>query len=369
MKTKYFTLLMTLLSFLPIYSTQFTTDNTGKKEKIKIMELASAFILSRAIHIAAEIKIADHMINGPQSIQKLAQKTDMNKDALYRLLRLLASYDIFSHDDHNNFSLTLLAQQLVSTDSNSLWPWITYHNDINRWLAYGDMKYSIKTGKPSFDHIFGKGYFDFLTENPLLAQQFDEGMQNISAQENEYIVHSYDFSHYSTIVDIGGGEGGLLAEIITNNLAQNGILFDLIHVENSATQYFNELNLQNNINFVASTGFFDPIPQNADIYILKRILHDWSDQDCIKILKNCHHAMQQNSRLLIIEAIVPQENVRDFSKDIDIAMMILFGGKERTQAEWKTLIEQADLQLINIYTTPSMLSIIEIQKKQRKTNE
>jgi len=369
MKTQYFTLLIALLNFLPIYTTQFTTDNTGKEEKIKIMELASAFILSRAIHIAAEIKIADHMINGPQNIKLLAQKTNMNVNALYRFLRLLASYDIFSHDDHNNFSLTPLAQQLVSTDPNSLWKWVTYHNDKNRWLAYGDMKYSIETGKPSFDHIFGKGYFDFLTENPLLAQQFDEGMQNISAKENESIVHSYNFSTYSTIVDIGGGKGGLLTEIITNNLAQNGILFDLKHVQASATQYLTELNLQNHINFITSTGFFNPIPKNADLYILKRVLHDWSDEDCISILKNCHHAMQQDSRLLIIDTIVSQENVRDFSKDIDIAMMVLCGGKERTQTEWKMLIEKADLQLINIYTTPSMLSIIEVQKKQRKTNE
>src|SRR5258708_9919918 len=109
----------------------------------QLMELASAFILSRAIHVAAEIKVADHMIDGPKNIQLLAQKTTMNTDALYRLLRLLASYGIFSHDTSNNFSLTPLAQQLVSTDPNSLWAWVTYHNDTNRWHAYGSMKHSI----------------------------------------------------------------------------------------------------------------------------------------------------------------------------------------------------------------------------------
>ena len=226
------------------------------------------------------------------------------------------------------------------------------------------MKYSIETDKPAFDHIFGKGYFDLLAENPLLAQQFDEGMRTISTGELAHITNSYDFSNYSTIVDIGGGKGGLLAEILTHNdLSQHSILFDLAHVEQSAIAYLTRLNLQNRINFVTSTGFFDPIPKNADLYMLKRILHDWNDNDCVTILKHCHNAMRQDSRLLIMETIVSQENVRDFSKDIDIAMMVLFGGKERTQTEWKALLDKANLQLINIYPTPSMLSIIEVQKK------
>lgn len=338
--------------------------NTEKNTKTKIMELASAFILSRAIHTAAEIKVADHMVNGPQNIHELAQKTGMNEDALYRLLRLLASYDIFSHDADNNFSLTPLAQQLVSTDPQSLWAWVTYHNDTNRWNAYGDMKYSIETDKPAFDHIFGKGYFDLLADNPTLAQQFDEGMRNIAAGELGHIANSYNFSNYSTIVDIGGGKGGLLAEILTHNdINQHGILFDLAHVEPSAKEYLTGLNLQDRINFVTSTGFFDPIPKNADLYMLKRILHDWNDNDCVTILQHCHNAMRQDSRLLIMETIVAQENVRDFSKDIDIAMMVLFGGKERTKTEWASLLNKADLQLINVYTTPSLLSIIEVQKK------
>ena len=353
-----------LLSAGDAYSMKQVIQTTEKENQTKIMMLASAFILSRAIHTAAEIKVADHLVNGPQNIRVLAQKTNMNEDALYRLLRLLASYEIFSHDHNNNFSLTPLAQQLVSTDHNSLWAWVTYHNDTNRWLAYGDMKYSIETGKPSFDHTFGKGYFDLLAENPVLATQFDEGMRNISAGENGHIANSYDFSHYSTIVDIGGGKGGLLAEILSNNdNTHRGVLFDLAHVEHSATEYLTQLNLNNHIDFVTSTGFFNPIPKNADLYILKRILHDWNDNDCITILKNCHNAMKNDSRLLIVETIVAEENVHDFSKDIDIAMMVLFGGKERTQTEWVALLDKANLQLINIYTTPSMLSIIEVQKK------
>jgi O-methyltransferase domain/Dimerisation domain len=337
-----------------------------KQNQIKLMEMASAFILSRAIHTAAEIKIADYMIDGPQNITTLAQKSGMNEDALYRLLRLLASYNIFSHDASHNFSLTSLAQQLVSTDPNSLWAWTTYHNDINRWTAYGDMKYSIETGRPAFNHIFGKGYFDFLSDNPPLGAQFDEGMKNIATGETAHIVNAYDFSPYHLITDIGGGKGGLLSEILRNKKLSShhkGILFDLPYVKKSAEEYLSSINLNNQITFVPSTGFFE-VPQGADLYILKRILHDWNDEDSVTILKNCHKAMQQNSRLLIIETIIFQENVRDFSKDIDIAMMVLFGGKERTKTEWEQLLDQANLEIIKIYKTPSMVSIIEIQQKQ-----
>jgi len=342
------------------------TQNSIKQDQTKIMEMASAFILSRAIHTAAEIKIADFMVAGPQNITTLAQKSGLNQDALYRLLRLLASYGIFSHDQANNFTLTPLAQQLVSTDPHSLWAWVTYHNDINRWTAYGDMKYSLETGKPSFDHIFGKGYFDFLSDNPTQAKQFDEGMKNLSEGENAHITSSYDFTPYNTIMDIGGGKGGLITEVMLKDVGtvtHKGIIFDLPYVETSAQEYLKSMNLCDHINFVQSTGFFE-IPRGADLYMLKRILHDWNDTDSITILKNCHDAMQTNSRLLIMETIVSQENVRDFSKDIDMAMMVLFGGKERTQTEWVHLLAQANLEIINIYTTSSLLSIIEVQKKQ-----
>ena len=364
MKTTYIIALGAL--FLICIGLRLIKIRSSKQDQIKIMELASAFILSRAIHVAAEIKIADLMVDGPQNITTLAQKSGMNEDALYRLLRLLASYDIFSHDASKNFSLTPLAQQLISTDPHSLWSWVTYHNDINRWTAYGDMKYSIETDKPAFNHIFGKGYFDFLSDNPELGAQFDEGMKNIAAGETAHIVNSYNFSPYHTITDIGGGKGGLLAEILHNKKSlstQKGILFDLPYVEQSAEEYLSSVNLNNRVTFVPSTGFFE-VPQDADLYILKRILHDWNDADSVTILKNCYNAMQQNARLLIIENIVSQENVRDFSKDIDIAMMVLFGGKERTKTEWENLLAQANLEIIKIYKTPSMVSIIEVQKKQ-----
>jgi hypothetical protein len=350
---KYSFVLMLIFSLTFFYLKPQSYQNNANN-KTKMVELASGYILSRAIYVAAQLKVADFLVNRSSNISDLALKTDTNQDALQRLMRFLASYDIFHEDLDHNFSLTPLSEQFISTDENSLWAWITYHHEPNRWIAYGDMEQSIKTGSPAFNTIFGKGYFDFIAESPILSKGFDEGMKNISADENADITRSYDFSPYATIVDIGGGTGGLLAEIITNNPCTQALLFDLPHVQSSA---------QKDISFIPSQGFFDPIPKNADLYILKRILHDWNDQECVTILQHCYNAMPDNARLLIIEAIVAPENTRDFAKDVDIEMMVLFGGKERTKKEWSILLEKAQFNITNVFSTSSLLSIIEVQKK------
>ena len=334
-------------------------DNQNNNTK-KLVELASAHILSRAIHVAARIVVADYLVDGPCHIDDLARKTQMNSDALYRLLRLLASHDIFHEDECMHFSLTPLAQLLVSDHPDSLQAWLAHHDgDEVRWRSYGHMEYSIQTGKPAFNNIFGQGYFDFISQNLNMAKFFDEGMRNLSEKEEQQIVACYDFSSFASIVDIGGGKGGLLSGIIKKYPTISGIVYDLSHVEKSAQSYLFEQGCGTAITF-ESGSFFDAVPSGCDLYILKRILHDWDDELCIKILSNCHKAMKADSKLLIIEAIIAPKNVRDFAKDVDVAMLVLFGGKERTQQAWEQLLQAAGLQLLSIKATASMLSILEI---------
>ena len=339
---------------LPIDS-QLNSSNS-----LKLVELASAHIVSRAIHVAARMQIADHLVDGPCHVNDLASKTKTHADSLYRLLRLLASHDIFYEDEHMNFSLTPLAQLLVSDHQESLRAWLAYHDgDEVRWRAYGHMEYSVQTGKPAFDKIYGQGYFDFISQDCEMARCFDEGMRNLSEKEDQQIAACYDFSLSATIVDIGGGKGGLLRDIAKKHSTISGIVYDLPHVEKSAQSYLADHGCGAAITFESGT-FFEKVPCGYDLYILKRILHDWDDELCIKILLNCRKAMRPNSKLLIIEAIVGPENVRDFAKDVDVAMLVLFGGKERTQQAWEKLLQAADLQLLSIQTTESMLSILEI---------
>ena len=332
--------------------------NVGMQKKL--IELSSAHILSRAIHVAACMNIADHLVSGSCHINDLASKVGANSDALYRLLRLLASYEIFYEDEARNFSLTPLAQLLVSNHPDSLQAWLAYHDgDEKRWRAYGHMDYSIEIGKPAFNNIYGQGYFDMLAQDPSMAASFDEGMRNLSEKEDMQIAASYDFYFCENITDIGGGKGGLLASIMKSNCSMHGILYDLPHVQISAQSYLIEQKLEARI-ICESGSFFDKVPSGSDVYVLKRILHDWDDELCIKILSNCRSAMKQDAKLLIIEAVVAPRNNRDFAKDIDVAMLVLFGGKERTLDEWQILLTVANLKLVGVHATPSMLSIIEV---------
>ncbi|MBP6870051.1 hypothetical protein KBC04_04160 [Candidatus Babeliales bacterium] len=326
----------------------------------KLMELASAHILSRAIHVAAMIKVADHLVDGPCNVYELAEKTEVHPTALYRLLRLLASNNIFYETADQGFALTPLAELLISNHPESLQPWLANHDgDEKRWRSYGHMGYSVQTGNPAFNYVYGQGYFDFIAQDNDMAASFDEGMRNLSEKEDRALATYYDFSAYNVITDIGGGKGGLLTEIMKLYPSVHGVLYDLPHVQISAQSYVSQCGFDQQVVFT-SGSFFDQIPSGSDLYILKRILHDWDDELCVKILSNCRNAMTQNTKLLIIEAIVADDNSRDFAKDVDIAMLVLFGGKERTQNEWTALLEAANLELIKVHKTPSMLSIIEI---------
>jgi len=329
----------------------------------KIIELSSAYILSRSIHVAASMKLADYFIEKPYSIDKLADKINVNSDALYRLFRLLASHNIFYESEHRVFSITPLAELLTSAHPESLQAWLAFHDgDENRWRSYGNMEYSIRTGEPVFNHLFGSGFFDVLAKDPTKSEAFDEGMRNISEKEELEISSSFDFSHYANIMDIGGGKGGLLKAIIQNNPVIHGILFDLPHAQIPAELYLAENGLADRVSFEPGS-FFDEISSGSDLYILKRILHDWDDQQCIKILANCRKAMKKHTKLLIIEAIVEPGNKSNIIKEIDLAMLLLFGGKERTQNEWDLLLHAAGLQCVSVHKTSSMLSILEVIQK------
>lgn len=325
-----------------------------------IMKLSSAHILSRAIHVAACLNIADHLKNGLRDIETLAKLIGADEQALYRLMRLLSSHAIFYEDEQARFCLTPLAEPLLSDHSDSLRDWLAYHDgDEKRWQAYGAMEYSVRTGEPAFNHLFGAGYFDLLAQDPSQARKFDEGMKNLSADEDAHCIASYDFSAIKTVIDIGGGMGGLLAETLSRYPTMHGVLYEMPHViaaveKSKMVGSFGErLSLQRG-------SFFDGVPQGADLYLLKRVLHDWDDADCVTILKQCAQAMNPGARLLILEAITKGPNLPDFVKEVDIAMMVLFGGKERTQQEWESLLTTAGLKIMRVLPTKTMLSIIEV---------
>lgn len=323
-----------------------------------IMNMALGYLVSRSLHVATELGIADLMKDGPQTVEALAARTGAQAESLRRLLRTLAAQGVFAEDEHERFINTpasALLQQHVMRDGVLLCGEVT--GDGSWWNAVGALRHSVMTGEPAFQRQHGMGFFDYLSRHPECNVWFDRGMANFAAAENPAIAGAYDYDRFDQIVDVGGGQGGLLAEILRLHPTVRGMLFDLPQVI-SHPAYLSRASFPDRWTTV-SGDFFQAVPTGADAYILKRILHDWSDDDCVRILRSCRAAMNNEARLLVVDAVVPTGNAPHPAKVMDILMMAFAAGRERTEQEFRNLFGQAGLQLRQITMTPSTLSIIE----------
>jgi O-methyltransferase domain/Dimerisation domain len=323
-----------------------------------IMNMALGYLVSRSLHVATELRIADLLQDGPKTVEDLASSTGAHRESLYRLLRTLAAQGIFAEDDHGRFVTTpaaALLQQGVMRDGVLLCGEVS--GDGSWWNAVGALRHSIMTGAPAFNRQHGMGFFNYLGDHPECRQWFDRGMANFAEAENPAIAGAYDYSRFSHIVDIGGGQGGLLAEILKLHPNVRGTLFDLPEVVRTPAYLSKEAFPER----WATVGgdFFQSVPTGGDAYILKRILHDWSDEQCVRILRCCREVMGDSARLLVVDVVVPAGNVPHPGKVMDILMMVIAEGRERTEQEFRALFGKAGLKLTNITMTPSTLGIVE----------
>lgn len=326
--------------------------------QLHMMHLATGHFRTQAIYVAAKLGIADLLKDGSKTVDELSNATKAHACSLYRLLRALASIDIFREEEDGRFCLTPLATTLRSDSMNSVLPGVLLAGSEFHWEAWGNLFYSVMTGESAFEHIHDMRFFDYLPKNPDDGATFDAWMTRSSEMQIPAIMNSYDFSMYQTIVDIGGGHGSLLAAILQTNPHLKGILFDMPEVLKAAKKFRNA-GIDTRCEMTGG-DMFKSIPQGGDLYILKTIIHDWSDELSIKILRNCHTAMTDHARLLVIESIVPTGNQPHLSKFMDLNMLVLnHGGRERTESEYRTLFHAAGFRLTNIIKTPSPLSLIE----------
>ncbi len=328
----------------------------------QLIAFVDGFLISRALYTVAELNIPDQLLAGPKTAQEIAISLDLNPDAVHRMLRMLAGHGIFEQFADQSFGLNAISELMTTQHPQSLHGFVL-HEDPARWQAYSHMKYTVTTGKPAFNHIFGKGYFDYLSENPKLAEQFDRGMAIFSQTENQQVACGLDYSPYATIVDVGGGLGGLLIEIIRKFPAVQGLLFELPHLQDVACNFIADRGMQDQVRFVPGS-FLQSQIAGADLYLLKRILHDWDDTTCVQILRHCVAAMPEHAKVVVFDCVVPDGSDFDISKDIDTIMMVIFGGKERTAQDFVLLFDAAGLQLVSM--TPiagTMLYAIEGVKK------
>lgn len=316
--------------------------------------------IAQAVYVAAFLGIADLLKDGAKDINELALLTDSQPSYLYRILRALASVDIFNEVEPYKFALTPMAEYLQSNIPGSLRGLAIMLGDEWHWHCWGDIINIVKTGTPALKHLYqADDTFKFFAENPQSAAIFNDAMTGWSKHSHTAIVDAYDFSGIETIVDVAGGHGALIAAILVANPKMRGILFDLPHVISGAKDLIEAQGVSNRCQ-MESGNFFELIPANADAYILSHILHDWDDECCIRILSNIRESISKQGRLLVVEGVVPPGNEPHLSKLMDIEMMIFYPrGKERTEIEYRQLFEAAGFHLNRILPTATAISLLE----------
>lgn len=335
--------------------TDFDPDEVGPLTR-QLLRHSLGYLYSACLRVATRVSIAEHLADGPKSPAELASLTDVNADHLHRVLRYLATEGVFREDSDGKFHLTPAASRLRADHPASLRSMVLLLTSEMYWLPAGRLEDTVGNGTTVFNEIFGMPLFDYLTRNPDAASVFNVGVAELSTIEQDGIVASYSFPDSGTVIDVGGGPGGLLRTVLKNNPGLNGVLYELDSV---LQQHLLDDPAIANRWRVESGDFFTSVPAGGDIYLLKRVIHDWSDADCLRILKSIQVAMGEDAKLLIIDTVIPPGNDPHPSKLSDIAMMITFDGKERTEHEFGELLASADLKPLRVIPTPGTLSIIE----------
>jgi len=326
----------------------------------QLLEMAAGYRVSQIVYVAAKLALADHLADGPKSAAELAPLTNTHPKSLYRLLRILASLDIVSAEADQRFTLTALGEALKSDAPGLARPGIMSLVSQRSWRAWEALPQVIETGQTGMEIAWGMPLFEYLTQHPEEAGYFSAIMANQHSSEQIAVAAAYDFSALATIVDIGGATGNFLAEILTRYPGPHGVLFDLPHVVQDAPPLIAKRGLTERISIEAGS-FFERIPAGGDAYLISDVIHDWSEDQCLTILENCHRVMKPDSKLLLVEVILPDDD-RQYQHPgwlKDFIMLVLTGGEERTAAEYGALLEKGGFRMLRVVPTESPVSIIE----------
>lgn len=324
----------------------------------QIFQLFTSFWTSRAVYVAAKLGLADLVQEGPRTAAELAEATGTHAPSLYRVLRALASTGIFVEDEQGRFATTPVADLLRSGVPGSLRSSAISELGEDHYEAWGNVLHSVKTGGIAFDDHFGKPVWQYYAENPKIARTFNDSMTGLTRTVEDAVVGSYDFSAFRKVVDIGGGHGSFLASILKANPTAEGVIFDAPQVIEGAEARFRQQGVEGRCAAVGG-DFFEQVPSGGDLYTLKWILHDWDDERSVAILKNCHRAMGPNARVLIVDAVIPPRNEPSLGKFMDLNMLVMTGGRERTEAEFRELLASAGFRLTRVIPTSSPVGIVE----------
>jgi len=327
-----------------------------------LLEEASSFWKAKSIEVAAQLNISDFLEKGPLSITQLAELTQSNENALYRMLRALSGEGIYKELPGKKFKNTPLSEAFM-TKKESVKYFVMHHLGENNWGLVGDLYNCVKTGENAITHKFNMPPFEFLAKNPDKNEVFNKAMTETAELSGSIFVNAYNFGNFKLIIDIGGGQGHLLSQILYKYRDSKAILFDQPHVIAGATELIKKVGVEDRCSII-SGSFFEEIPASGNLYIMKNILHDWDDETSAMILSKINKAMPEDSKLLIIETIIKPNNKPSFGKFIDLQMLIgTTGGKERTLSEFNSLINNAGFKINRVIENATPFSFIETVKR------
>ena len=327
-----------------------------------VLHVIAGFWLSRCVYIAAKLGLADLVRDSPRTPAELAALTNTHAPSLYRVLRALAGAGWLQEDKDGRFGSTALSAGLETGAPGSLRALATTELGEEHYPAWGDLLFSVKTGQLAFDHVFGMPNWQYWAEHAEHAHTFNQGMSEMTAVIEPAVLSICDFSSFTTIVDVGGGRGTLISSILDAYPQARGIVLDLPHVIEQGRQLIADRRLDDRCRMIAG-NFFEEVPGGGDAYVLKWVLHDWNDEQSIALLKNCYKAMPAGGKLFVIEAPLPSRNAPSMHKLMDINMLVMTGGHERTEDEYRALLEAAGFELARVTVTPLELAVIEATRR------
>jgi hypothetical protein len=317
--------------------------------RLTLLGLINGFQTTQAIRVAATLRVADYLNDGARSVGELAARTKSHPGSLYRLLRALAAVGVFREEEGQKFSLTALGDCLRTDSATPLGAWAEVVGSPCFWQTWGHLLHSVQTGENAFHNLNGKDVWQFRAEHPEDGAAFDRAMTQLSRGSAEAVIRAYDFSPFHHIVDVGGGQGLMLAAILHAHPHMRGTLFDQPDVVAGAKAVLAERGVVDRCHIVGGS-FFETVPDGADAYLMRVVIHDWEDDDAIAILRMCRRAMPEGAKLLLVERLVAPPNEMPATKFSDLNMLVSPGGRERTCDEFSDLFSKSDLQFTRVFS-------------------
>jgi hypothetical protein len=337
------------------------THGTGSQSvppHVELIQMATASWVAATVYAAAKLGLADHLAGGPKSAAELAGSAGVHAPSLHRLMRTLAGLGIFTERDRQQFALTPLGEALKTGAPGSARATLMAFCGPAFWHSWEEFIYSLETGKTGFERANGMPLFDYLAQHPEEASYFSEAMVGFHGAEPPAVATAYDFSGVTTVIDVGGATGNMLAAILSRHSGPQGVLFDRPHVVRDAPALLKTRGVVARVR-IEPGDFFERVPAGGDVYLLSHIIHDWDESQCLTILGHCRRAIASDGRLLIVETVLPTGDTPHQGKVQDMVMLVVPGGQERTESEYASLLDKAGFRLRRVVPTESVVSVVE----------